>query len=130
MLNGCGYDENNHPILHSMSDIIKSYSDTKVVQPTNKPMLTVAFDASNDNDFQPQEIQHPEGLIALPIHKPSTNPSTFLEPTNTGTIPQFLSPPLQPQSTTQRNFPKMIVPMGDKSIDSAEDNAVSGGETA
>jgi hypothetical protein len=40
---GCGYfmdfdyNENDHPTLPSLSDIIKSYSDAKAMQPTTKP---------------------------------------------------------------------------------------------
>jgi hypothetical protein len=60
--------------------MINSYSDAKAMQPTTESTTTIDFDISDNNDFQPQENQPPEDIIAQPIHKPSTTPTNLLKP--------------------------------------------------
>jgi hypothetical protein len=81
------YNENNLPILPSLSDIIKSYSDAKAIQPTPEPTTPIEFDTSDNYDFQPLENHSPEDTIAPSIHEPSTTPTILLKPTPTGPIP-------------------------------------------
>jgi hypothetical protein len=81
------YNENDCPILPSLSDIIKSYSDAKAMQSTTEPTSTTKFDASNNNGFQPLENQTPDDTFAPPIHEPSTAPINLLKPTATGPTP-------------------------------------------
>jgi hypothetical protein len=45
------YDENNHPILPSLSDIIKSYSEAKKLQQENEPTVGIGGDPLNVIDF-------------------------------------------------------------------------------
>jgi hypothetical protein len=66
----------------------------------------------------------------LPILEPSTSPTILLGSTATGPIPQVLPPPNPPQNTKPTNLPQTIVPGGVNSIDSADENVVSGGEPA
>jgi hypothetical protein len=47
------YDENDHPILPFLSDIIKQYTEAKAVQQQNGPMTSAAFDLINVTDFLP-----------------------------------------------------------------------------
>ena len=49
------YDENDRPILPSLSDIIKSYSDAKAMHPTPNPTTPIEFDTSNNYVFNPQK---------------------------------------------------------------------------
>jgi hypothetical protein len=45
------YDENDRPILPSLSDIIKQYTEAKAIQQQNEPTSSVAFDPINVTDF-------------------------------------------------------------------------------
>ncbi len=45
------YDENDRPILPSLSDIIKSYSEAKKLQQENEPMVAIGGDPLSVIDF-------------------------------------------------------------------------------
>jgi hypothetical protein len=47
------YDENDRPILPSLSNIIKQYTEAKAVQQQNEPTTSAAFDPINVTDFLP-----------------------------------------------------------------------------
>jgi hypothetical protein len=103
------YDENDHPILPSLSDIMKQYTDTKAIQQQNEPMKSVEFDPIDVTDFLPAIPQ------AIPP-QPTTAP---------------LESAIPPQNKMTNNLPQITVPGGDDSMESSnKDNAVSGGETA
>jgi hypothetical protein len=100
------YDENDHPILTSLSDIIKQYTEAE-------PAKSVEFVPINVTDFLP----------AIPTAIPQAIPP---QPTTTP-----LQPAIPPQNIMTNNFPQIIVPGGDDIMEpSNNDNAVSGGETA
>jgi hypothetical protein len=99
------YNENDHSILPSVSDIIKSYSAAKAMHPTLEPMTPIDFDKLNNYDFQPLDNLSPEVTIAPPIHELSTIPTILLEPTPTGPIPQIFPPPIQHQNAEPTNLP-------------------------
>jgi hypothetical protein len=107
------YDENDRPILPSLSDIIRQYTEAKAVQQQNEPRTSAAFDLINVTDFLP----------ALPTAIPQEIP------TLTTTVP--LQPGIPPQNITTNNLPQIIVPWGDDIMEpSNNNNAVSGGDTA
>ena len=107
------YDENDRPILPSLSDIIKQYTEAKAVQQQNEPTTSAAFDLIDVTDFLP----------ALPTAIPQEIP------TQTTTVP--LQPAIPPQNITTNNLPQIIVPRGDDIMEpSNNNNAVSGGVTA
>jgi hypothetical protein len=107
------YDENDCPILPSLSDIIKQYTKAKAVQQQNEPTTSAAFDPINVTDFLP----------ALPTAIPQEIP------TQTTTVP--LQPAIPPQNIMTNNLPQIIVPRGDDIMEpSNNNNAVSGGDTA
>jgi hypothetical protein len=107
------YDENDRPILPSLSDIIKQYTEAKAVQQQNEPTTSAAFDLIDVTDFLP----------ALPTAIPQEIP------TQTTTVP--LQPAIPPQNITTNNLPQIIVPRGDDIMEpSNNNNAVSGGDTA
>jgi hypothetical protein len=107
------YDENDRPILPSLSDITKQYTEAKAIQQLNEPTTSVAFDLINITDFLP----------AIPTAIPQEIPP------QTKTVP--LQPAIPPQNITTNNLPQIIVPGGDDIMEpSNNDNAVSGGETA
>jgi hypothetical protein len=74
------YDENDRPILPSLSNIMKKYTEAKTVQQQNEPTTSAAFDPINVTDFLP----------AIPTAIPQGIP------TQTTTVP--LQPAIPPQT--------------------------------
>jgi hypothetical protein len=107
------YDENDRPILPSLPDIIKQYTEAKAIQQQNELTTSIEFDPINVTDFLP----------AIPTAIPQEIPP---QPT---TVP--LQPAILPQNIMTNNLPQIIVPGGDDIMEpSKNDNTVSGGRTA
>jgi hypothetical protein len=107
------YDENDHPTLPSLSDIIKQYTEAKAIQQQNEPTTSVELDPIYVTDFLP----------SIPTAIPQAIP------------PQPTTEPLQtaipPKNMTTNNLPQIIVPEEDDIMEpSNNNNTVSGGETA
>jgi hypothetical protein len=107
------YDENDRPILSSLSDIIKQYTEATAIQQQNEPTTSVEFDPIDVTDFLPAI---PTAISQAIPPQPTTAP---------------LQPAIPPQIITTNNLPQIIVPGGDDGMEpSHNDNAVSGRETA
>jgi hypothetical protein len=107
------YDENDRPILPSLLDIIKSYSEAKKLQQENEPMVAIGGDPLNVIDF-PRANPPKKPTITSPVNdKTTANDNIFPAPTS-----------FQPPNPTQ-------VSGAVNGIDpSTVDNEVSGGEPA
>ena len=66
------YDENDLPILPSLSDLIKEYSKAKANQKENEPTISVEFEPVDNNAYQPPN----------PLESPSENPIIPTTPVN------------------------------------------------
>jgi hypothetical protein len=76
------YDESNHPILPSLSDIIKSYSEAKRLQQENEPAVAIGGDPLNIIDF-PRTNPTKKPTITSPVNNLTTaNDNIFPTPTN------------------------------------------------
>ncbi len=76
------YDEYDCPILPSLSDIIKSYSEAKKLQQENEPMVAIGGDPLNVINF-PQANPPKKPTITSPVNNLTTaNDNIFPAPTN------------------------------------------------
>jgi hypothetical protein len=76
------YDENDHPILPPLSDIIKSYSEARRLQQENEPKMAIGGDPIEDIDF-PRANPTKNLAIMSPVDKLyPTNVNIFPAPTN------------------------------------------------
>jgi hypothetical protein len=60
------YDENNNPILPSLSNIIKSYYEAWELQQQQEPTIPIDFYPIRVTDFQPAQSSPP-----INVQKPS-----------------------------------------------------------
>jgi hypothetical protein len=107
------YDENNRPILPSLLDIIKSYSEAKKLQQENEPTVAIGGDPLNVIDF-PWANPPKKPTITSPVNNLTTAyDNIFPAPTN-----------FQPPNPTQ------VSGEVDGIDPSTVDNEVTGGEPA
>jgi hypothetical protein len=70
------YDENDHLILFSLSDIIKQYTGAKEIQQQNKQTTSVEFDPTNVADFLPAILTAiPQAIPPQPTKRHSNQQS-------------------------------------------------------
>jgi hypothetical protein len=61
------YNENDHPTLPPLSDIIKSYSEARRLQEENEPTVAIGGDPIEDTDFpQANPLKNP--AIMSPVN--------------------------------------------------------------
>ncbi len=76
------YDENNHPILPPLSDIIKSYSEARRLQQENEPTMAIRGDHIEDIDFPwANPTKNPAIMSSMDKLNPA-NGNNFPAPTN------------------------------------------------
>ncbi len=76
------YDENDHPILPPLSDIIKSYSEARRLQQENEPTMAIRGDPIEDIDF-PRANPPKNPMIMSPVNNLNpANGNIFPAPTN------------------------------------------------
>ena len=111
------YDENDRPILPSLSDLIKQYSKAKAIQKENEPTINVDFEPVDISDYQPP----------YPIESPSRIPVIPPTPVSSETTNLQANPPSFPAA----DLPQNIVPEGDdgNAIPFQENTATGGVET-
>jgi hypothetical protein len=121
------YDNNDDPILPSLSDIIKSYSDAKAMKPTYDPTPHIEFDTGDDVVVPPHAFEPAH----LPPIKTPHNPTNPVPQNLPLTLPPQVPLPLPPQGDWHCPTSLLLAaPGGDDRINGYEGNAVSGGVTA
>jgi hypothetical protein len=106
------YDENDRPLLPSLSDLIKEYNAAKELQKASAPTVSV--------DFEPVDIS---------AYQPSNQPPiTDLKPTPTQRTNQLINPTEIPLQDPPTDLPRNIVPGGDGyENERAQENVAPGG---
>jgi hypothetical protein len=119
------YDKNDDPILPSLFNIIKLYSDTKAMKPPYDPTPHIEFDACDKYVVPPHASIKPAHLppIKTPHNPPKALPQNLPLP-----LPPKIPLPLPPQGDWHCPTSLLLAAPGrDNPINGYEGNAVSGG---